>query len=265
MLGGRRGGSLKPKLGQTQPPAPPPAPAPVSAPAASAPSQEVDEEAAKKKLDALMKSSKDETSDYIFATPGLDMRMLGRIDGWVSQIESKDKYEPGHARAVAEYALAIAREMGLSGPELDVIRQAALVHDLGKLGSAAQILQKAETELSDAELLMVMHHPIDGSELLDSFPDLKPLAPIVRAHHEEFDGNGFPLGLKGDEIPLAARIIGLANRYHEMVAKKRNGSKSEDPTKAQKDVVENAGKMFDPTAVQVLIQALAAGKVPPSM
>lgn len=266
MLGGRRGGggqSLKPKLGQTAPPpsaAPPPPPPPSGDSAA-----DMDEASAKKKLDALMSSSKDETADYIFATPGLDMRMLGRIDGWVSQIESKDKFEPGHARAVAEYSLAIAREIGISGAELDVIRQAALVHDLGKLGAAGQILQKPESELSDAELLLVMHHPIDGAELLESFPELKPLAPIVRAHHEEYDGNGFPLGLKGDEIPMAARIIGLANRYHEMVARKRNGAKVEDPIKAQKDVVEASGKMFDPTMVQGLIQALITGKVPPTM
>ncbi len=100
---------------------------------------------------------------------------------------------------------------------------------------------------------------------MDSFPDLKHLAPIVRAHHEEYDGNGYPLGLKGDEIPLAARIIGLANRYHEMVAAKRNGAKVEDPTKAQKDIVEASGKMYDPTCVQGLIQAILSSKVPHTM
>jgi putative nucleotidyltransferase with HDIG domain len=267
MLGRARGatgggGSLKTRLGQSAPP--PPAPAP-SAPAASAePVPELDEAAAKQKLDAILATTND-ISDYIFATPGLDARMLGRIDGWVSQIEAKDKYVPGHAKAVAEYAVAIAREVGLTGVEVDTIRQAALVHDLGKLGSAAQILQKPEADLSDTELLMVMNHPIDGAGLLESFPDLKHLSPIVRAHHEEYDGNGFPLGLKGDEIPFAARVIGLANRYHEMVGQKRNNTAPMDPIQAQKDVVEASGKMFDPTLVQGLIQALLTGKVPGKM
>lgn len=266
MLGRARGaagggGPLKARLGQTAPPPPPP---PVAPAASSEPAVELDEAAAKQKLDAILSKTND-ISDYIFATPGLDARMLGRIDGWVSQIEAKDKYVPGHAKAVAEYAVAIAREVGLTGVEVDTIRQAALVHDLGKLGSAAQILQKPEADLSDTELLMVMNHPIDGAGLLESFPDLKHLSPIVRAHHEEYDGNGFPLGLKGDEIPFAARVIGLANRYHEMVGQKRNNTPPMDPIQAQKEVVEASGKMFDPTLVQGLIQALLTGKVPGTM
>ena len=120
----------------------------------------MDEATAKKKLEQVMSSAND-TSDYIFATPGLDVRMLGRIDGWVTQIEGKDKYQPGHAKAVAEYSLAIAREIGISGAELDAIRQAALVHDLGKLGAAGQILQKSESDLSDACLLYTSPSPRD--------------------------------------------------------------------------------------------------------
>lgn len=261
MMGKARAGAgaglLKNRLGSTPPPpsqaAPPPPP--VAEPAAV-----LDDAAAQKKLDQLMSSS-NETSDYIFATGGLDARMLGRIDGWVSQIEAKDKYADGHARQVAEISCAIAKELGLDQDAINTIRQAALVHDLGKLGAAAQILQKAEDDLSDTELLLVMNHPMDGAELLESFPDLQHLAPIVRAHHEEFDGNGFPHGLKGDEIPLAARIIGLANRYHEQASPKRSGP-GKDPSSVQSEFVENAGKGWDPNVVQAFIQAVLTGKIP---
>lgn len=260
MMGKARAGAgaglLKNRLGSTQPPpsqAPPPPP-----PAEAAPV--LDDVAAQKKLDQLMSSS-NETSDYIFATGGLDARMLGRIDGWVSQIEAKDKYADGHARQVAEISCAIAKELGLDQDAINTIRQAALVHDLGKLGAAAQILQKAEDDLSDTELLLVMNHPMDGAELLESFPDLQHLAPIVRAHHEEFNGDGFPHGLKGDEIPLAARIIGLANRYHEQASPKRSGP-GRDPSAVQTEFVEKAGKGWDPNVVQAFIHAVLTGKIP---
>jgi len=262
MMGKARAGAgaglLKNRLGSTAPPpsqAPPP-PLPTSEPAPV-----LDDAAAQKKLDQLMSSSANETSDYIFATGGLDARMLGRIDGWVSQIEAKDKYADGHARQVAEISCSIAKELGLDQDAINIIRQAALVHDLGKLGAAAQILQKAEDDLSDTELLLVMNHPMDGAELLESFPDLQHLAPIVRAHHEEFDGNGFPHGLKGDEIPLAARIIGLANRYHEQASPKRSGP-GRDPSSVQSEFVENAGKGWDPNVVQAFIHAVLTGKIP---
>jgi HD-GYP domain-containing protein (c-di-GMP phosphodiesterase class II) len=261
MMGKARAGAgaglLKNRLGSTQPPpsqVPPPPPPPAE------PAPVLDDAAAQKKLDQLMSSS-NETSDYIFATGGLDARMLGRIDGWVSQIEAKDKYADGHARQVAEISCAIAKELGLDQDAINTIRQAALVHDLGKLGAAAQILQKAEDDLSDTELLLVMNHPMDGAELLESFPDLQHLAPIVRAHHEEFNGDGFPHGLKGDEIPLAARIIGLANRYHEQASPKRSGP-GRDPSAVQTEFVEKAGKGWDPNVVQAFIHAVLTGKIP---
>ncbi|MBS2004238.1 MAG: HD domain-containing protein, partial [Cyanobacteria bacterium SZAS LIN-5] len=136
----------------------------------------------------------------------------------------------------------------------------ALVHDVGKLGSAAPILQKPDEELSDPDLITVMKHPLDGAELLESFPDLQRLAPIVRSHHEEFNGNGYPQGLKGDEIPVAARIIHVANSYHSMVCPKRYGP-GMTPAAAQQELVKGAGQQWDPTFVQMLIQAIMGNKV----
>ncbi|RTL46018.1 MAG: HD domain-containing protein [Candidatus Melainabacteria bacterium] len=242
------------------PPAPGAPPQPAAAPAPAPAPSPADEAAAAAKLEELLKAKTNQTSDYIFATPGLDMRMLGRIDGWVSQIEQKDKYVGGHARQVAELSCAIAQEAGLSAADVDLVRQAALVHDVGKLGSAAPILQKPDEELSDPDLITVMKHPLDGAELLESFPDLQRLAPIVRSHHEEFNGNGYPQGLKGDEIPVAARIIHVANSYHSMVCPKRYGP-GMTPAAAQQELVKGAGQQWDPTFVQMLIQAIMGNKV----
>ena len=227
------------------------------------PAEPINEEEAKKKLDAIMADS-NATSDYIFATEGLDPRMLGRIDGWVAQIEQKDKYLNGHARQVAEYSIAIAQALDMKAEDVNVIRQAALVHDLGKLGIAKSLLQKSEEQLEADEYVLKMGHSVAGAQLLESFPDLQHLAPIVQAHHEEVDGEGFPQGLKGDEIPLFARIIAVANGYHELVADK-TFEKGLDPQDAQDQMVEEAGKLFDPTFVEALVQAIKDGKVSASM
>lgn len=241
--------------------APPPEPeAPAKPEFVQGPPIEIDEAKAQAKLQEIL-SSANPTSDYIFATPGLDARMLGRIDGWVSQIEAKDKYLNGHARQVAEYAVAIAKTAGLDEAAQILVRQVALVHDVGKLGAAAPILQKREEELHDSELITVMRHPIDGAELLESFPDLAHLAPIVRAHHEEYNGEGFPAGLKENEIPIEARIICLANAYHNMVSDMRYGP-GIDPQEAQQEITRGAGRQWDPTLVQAFLQCLQSGAVP---
>lgn len=233
-----------------------------AAPAATAaPAEPMDDDTARKKLDQLLSNAANETSDYIFATAGLDTRLLGRIDGWVGQIEQKDKYKNGHALPVARYAVAIAEELGMKPEDVLTVRIAALVHDLGKLGIPQQILQKPDENLEDEQFVMKMQHAVAGAQLLESFPDLKHLAPIVMAHHEEYDGEGFPQGLKGDEIPVAGRIVSVANSYHEMVAEKRF-TKGMDPVEAQKLIVEGAGSQYDPTLVEALLQAIKSGKVP---
>jgi HD-GYP domain-containing protein (c-di-GMP phosphodiesterase class II) len=221
------------------------------------PPLEIDETRARKTLEEI-RSSAGPLSDYVFATPGLDARMLSRIDGWLNQIESKDKYVNGHARQVAEYAVAMARAISMPEEEIVTVRQAALMHDLGKRDSSAQILQKRDEELTDPELIMMMKHPLDGADLLESFPDLAHLASIVRAHHEEFDGNGYPQGLKGEEIPLASRIIFIANSYFTMISDMCYGLgiSSEE---AQKQLRSGSGKQYDPSLVETFITCLLTG------
>jgi putative nucleotidyltransferase with HDIG domain len=220
---------------------------------------QIDEAEAQAKINRLL-SSASPSSDYIFEIKDLDTRMLGRIDGWVSEIEQKDKYANGHARQVAEYSCAIAEQMGLSDEDLRTIKLAALVHDLGKLGTASHILQKPDEQLSDPELITVMNHTVDGANLVESFPELAHLAPIVLAHHEEFDGNGYPKGLKGEEIPQAARIIFVANAYHGMTSQMRYGP-GISSEKAQEQLQQGKGKQFDPAVLDAFAECLAKGKV----
>ena len=237
------------------------APAPEGG-ASEASSAPIDEAAAKQKLDALLSSSSNDTSDYIFATPGLDMRVAGRIDGWIAQIEKKDRYKGGHARQVAQYAVALAQEMGLAEEEVNKVRLAAILHDLGKLPITPVVLQKSEDELADEDFVLKMGHTAAGAQVLESFPDLAHLAPIVVSHHEEFDGEGFPQGLKGEEIPLLSRIICVANRYHELAAPKTYGPGMAE-AEAQKVIKDGSGAQFDPKVVEAFTKLIDSGKLPP--
>ncbi len=196
-----------------------------------------------------------QTSDYIFAIANVDPRTLGRIAGWVDEVEKKDKYLTPHAIAVAEYACDIAKALNLSPREIDDIRLSALLHDIGKLGTSTEILQKRDEDLDDTELLTMMRHPLDGAELLESFPDLAGFAPVVLAHHEEFAGTGYPQGLKGEEIPLPARIIFLANSYHGLISDKNYG-KGMSVKQAKEHLQEQSGKQSDPALVDVFLRCL---------
>jgi HD-GYP domain-containing protein (c-di-GMP phosphodiesterase class II) len=242
--------------GGVKPPAPPPSF--IEGPPIQM--NEAEEAAAEARLKQILASS-NPTSDYIFATPGVDMRLLGRIDGWISQIEPKDKYVSGHVHAVAEYATAVSRMLGLSADDQNTIRLAAIIHDVGKLGLPKMILQKPDEELSDTELVMSMNHTIDGAKLVEEFQELAFLAPIVLGHHEEYDGNGYPEGLAGDDIPLAARIIHVCNVYAELVSDLvyRAGI---EPEQAQNTLIMGAGATYDPDIVQALIAAISQGLVP---
>lgn len=221
---------------------------------------QIDEAAAQAKLQQIMQSS-NATSDYIFAIQSLDPRMLGRIDGWVSQVEEKDRYANPHAINVAEYSVAMARLLGLPQDQVEAIRVAAIVHDVGKMGLPPQILQKPEDALEDNELLWIMRHPIDGATLLEGFPELANLAPIILSHHEEYDGNGYPAGLAGDQIPVPARIIHVASDYHKMICPTKTGQPGMPPQAAQQSLRASAGKAYDPAIVEALIACEQQGLV----
>ena len=136
--------------------------------------------------------------------------MGGIIQAMAATVETRDPYTAGHQRRVADLGRAIAREMGLADHQIDGIRMAGIVHDLGKISIPAEILSKP-TKLSDIEFALIKTHPQISYDILKDIDFPWPVARTVFQHHERINGSGYPLGLKGDEILLEARILAVAD------------------------------------------------------
>jgi HD-GYP domain-containing protein (c-di-GMP phosphodiesterase class II) len=149
--------------------------------------------------------------------------------------------------------------MGLSRLEMDRIRVAALLHDLGKLALPGEILDKPST-LTDVEWQVVGEHPRIGQVILEQATSMREAVPIVLHHHERFDGSGYPHGLKGEEIPLGARIVAVADAYHAMVHERPYKS-ALSHSQALTELRRHASTQFDPTVVEVFI-AIFGDEVP---
>jgi HD-GYP domain-containing protein (c-di-GMP phosphodiesterase class II) len=145
----------------------------------------------------------------------LDAMFMGAMSALVSAIDAKDPYTRGHSQRVALLSRQIAEAAGLSGDDLKHIHIAGLVHDVGKIGMPEAILRK-QSRLTDEEFAVVKQHPEIGWRILRDIPQFAPVLDGVRFHHERFDGRGYPHGLKGEGIPLFARIIAIADTFDAM-------------------------------------------------
>lgn len=144
--------------------------------------------------------------------------MLDVVSSLAAAIDAKDTYTKGHSAAVSRYAEALARAINLPSDEVERIKLGALLHDVGKIGIPEQILRKP-TALSDDEWAVMKQHPSIGADkVLKPNKSLHDLIPIVKYHHEHLDGSGYPYGLKGDKIPLSARIVAVADAYHALIS-----------------------------------------------
>jgi putative nucleotidyltransferase with HDIG domain len=150
--------------------------------------------------------------DVAAKTAHLEGIYLEVVRQWGSSIESSDTYTFGHSGRVAEYAVAVASAFGLPHSELTAVRVGAHLHDVGKIRVPHEILNKPD-KLTEAEFAVIKQHPVYGVELLAAVDFPWDVKPIVRWHHEKIDGSGYPDGLRGDEIPLSAQIIGIADVY----------------------------------------------------
>jgi putative nucleotidyltransferase with HDIG domain len=164
-------------------------------------------------------------------------------------VEKKSPWTAGHSKRVTGYALAIAGEMGWSGKQLEELRITGLLHDIGKIGVPGTILNKAG-RLTEEEYAIVKRHPEDGGQILSKMRTFRALVPAVRHHHEWFNGNGYPDGLRGKEIPIAARILAVADAFDAMTADRpyRKGLTREEAMRRLEDA---AGEQFDPEVVAV--------------
>jgi putative two-component system response regulator len=145
----------------------------------------------------------------------LQTQSFSAIATLVNMLEAKDKFTRNHSQRVSEIALAIARELGLPQETIDKIQLASLVHDLGNIGVKELILNKPSSLNAD-ELSQARKHPELGEQILESIAHDEEILQMVRGHHERFDGSGYPDGLKGNDIPLGARIIAIAEAYEAM-------------------------------------------------
>ena len=134
-------------------------------------------------------------------------------------IEAKDEYTRGHSRRVAQYAALIAKNLGWTDQEIENIKSCAYLHDIGKIGIPDQILNKPG-QLTEDEFNLIKQHPIIGQDILKDITIIPHLGEVTRSHHEHYDGTGYPDGLKGNEIPIQARIITLADSYDAMNSKR---------------------------------------------
>lgn len=174
--------------------------------------------------------------------------------------EAKDRYHKGHMEKVAKYAMAIAIELD---PRLlldDSLRLAAMFHDLGKIAIPDEILHKP-SKLTDEEYEIIKTHPEAGEVILTPLKFLKKVAKIVRHHQERWDGKGYPDGLKGEEIPLEARIIAVADAFDAMTSN-RPYRKAMPVEEAVQEILRNSGTQFDPKVVDAFYRAYKKGLIP---
>ena len=172
----------------------------------------------------------------------------------VELLEERDPYTGEHSNEVAELAGAIAQELGLRGSEVEMIKAVARVHDIGKIAVPDRILLKPG-KLDPEEWEIMKRHPVIGADLLKGLEVYGRYADVVRYEHEHWDGSGYPEGLKGEEIPMAARIIAAADVYHALISDRPY--RPAYPKEKALDIIRNmAGKVLDPKVVEALLRAL---------
>ncbi|MFQ5886134.1 MAG: HD domain-containing phosphohydrolase [Anaerolineae bacterium] len=180
--------------------------------------------------------------------------LLQAIAALAEAIEAKFPHAKGHSRRVTEGAVAIGREMGLPQDRLEGLYLAGLLHDIGKVGVLASILNKP-AKLTSAEYSLVQKHPLIGEEIVKGIEAWAGILPLIRHHHERYDGMGYPDGLKGEEIPLEARILAVADSLEAMGSERpyRPPFKWEEIIATLK---EGAGSQWDPRVVEAALKML---------
>jgi putative nucleotidyltransferase with HDIG domain len=184
----------------------------------------------------------------------LKERSTAAMESLSATVDARDAYTAGHSRRVQQLALAIGRELGLSQAELDLLGHAALFHDIGKLAVPDAILLKPAV-LTEDEWTLMQRHSDEGARIIDRLGFLNDAVPAIRHHHERFDGTGYPDGLKGEEIPLGARIIHVADALDSMLTT-RIYRAARPALEAMEELKRAAGTQFCPRCVNALERVL---------
>lgn len=189
----------------------------------------------------------------------LEKVSLQMIQTLSTTIEAKDEYARGHSHRVAEYAALIADELGWSSEEIMNLKYAAHLHDIGKIGIPDMLLNKP-ARLTPEEYSVIKEHTVIGAEILKNISLIPHVAEVARSHHEHYDGTGYPDGLAGEDIPLSARIVAIADSYDAMNSRRiyRNAL---PPEKIFEEIENNRGIQFDPELADIFLKLLCDDRV----
>jgi putative nucleotidyltransferase with HDIG domain len=174
------------------------------------------------------------------------------INDLVARIFEKDVLTGEHSRAVALWCVRLARRLGLDLERTQLVQRGGLLHDIGKIATPFEILN-APRRLTAHERLLIERHPAQGVEMIAGNALLQPLIPMIRSHHERLDGKGYPDGLRGERIPLSARIVSVADCFNAMIGR-RPYRPPLSPSIALEELVRHAGTQFDPDIVEAMAQ-----------
>ena len=184
----------------------------------------------------------------------LEIFVVSVVRSLITAIEAKDVYTRGHSERVCNYSLRIAEVLGLSDSERGHLQWAAILHDVGKIGTLDEILMKPD-RLTDEEFAAVKMHPVKGAEILRPLVQLEHSLPGVLYHHERMDGSGYPEGLRGDQIPMQARIIGVADTFDAMTSN-RAYRMARSQEQAIEVLTKGAGELFDRDVIAAFAKVL---------
>jgi putative nucleotidyltransferase with HDIG domain len=204
---------------------------------------------------ALLAQHFNQMVDHLYASKkDLDAAYDITLEGWVRTLDLRDHETTGHSKRVVELTLRLVTELGMKNADLDAIRRGALLHDIGKIGVPDQILYKPGP-LSDEEWRIMRQHPVYAMQILQEIPFLKPALDIPVSHHEKWDGNGYPLGLKGEQIPIAARVFSIIDVWDALISN-RPYRPAMTEEQARRIIVESNGSHFDPQVVQIFLRVV---------
>ena len=187
------------------------------------------------------------------------LNYFNTIHTLVLAIEARDPYTRGHTERVTKYALKIGQALEMPKPELEILRYAGEVHDVGKISIPDFILNKPG-RLTPAERAVIEIHPVKGVEMLEPLEFLKPALPVVRHHHERYDGTGYPDGLEKEKIPMMARIVACADAFDAMTSDRPYRRRKLAVEEALEEIRNNSGSQFDPHIAHIFAKTIQSNR-----
>ena len=198
----------------------------------------------------LLTESRQQAKQLEAAYAELEITYDRTLTALMSALDARDRETEGHSTRVSRLTYLLGEELGLSGPQLKALERGALLHDIGKIGISDTILHKP-AKLTEDEWRIMRIHPDIGARIVEGIPFLQDTLPVIRYHHERWNGSGYPVGLKGYDIPLQARIFAVADVFDALTSSRIYRKKS-SPDEAFEYLKEQAGCLFDPAIVEAL-------------